>query len=334
MPDSRHATSAVSTPTLVRRLAGALALAVAALLPAAAAAQEYPSRPIRMLVGYSPGGGVDALARTLSARLSDALGQNVVVENRPGATSTIAANVLSASQPDGYTVFLADSALLIAARAMQNLTFDPMKSFAPVAGIATAPLAIAVAASSPLRSLEDMARASKSEQLNYATSGIGTVHHLAVEHLMSRADIRMTHLPYRGASQLLPDLISGQVPVAVLSAAAAMGQVQAGKIRVLGLTSPDKLEGAADWRAIADWLPGFDASPRLFLLAPSGTPQQVVARLETEIDKALNDAALAQNLSKQGFITAYRPATQLRAAMEEELERWTALIQKSGIVLK
>lgn len=308
--------------------------ALAGAVPAAVLAQSYPARPVRILVGYSPGGGVDALARTLSARLSEQLGQNVVVENRPGATSTIAANVLLASQPDGYTVFLADSALLIAARAMPNLGFDPLKSFTPVAGIATAPLAIAVGASSPLHSLEDMAKASKLEQLNYATSGIGTVHHLAVEHLLSRADIRMTHLPYRGASQLLPDLISGQVPVAVLSAAAAMGQVQAGKIRVLGLTSPDKLEGAADWRAIADWLPGFDASPRLFVLAPSGTPQQVVARLETEIGKALNDPALAQNLSKQGFIIAFRPATQLRTAMEEELERWTTLIQKSGIVLK
>lgn len=299
-----------------------------------AMAQDYPTRPIRMLVGYSPGGGVDALARTLAARLSEQLGQNVIVENRPGATSTIAANVLVSSAPDGYTVMLADSALLIAARAMQNLSFDPVKSFVPVAGLAIAPLAIAVAASSPLRSLEDMAKAaSSSEPLQYATSGIGTVHHLAMEHLQALAKIKMTHLPYRGASALLPDLMSGQVPVAVLSAAAALGQVKGGKIRVLGITSPDKLEGAADWRAIADWLPGFDASPRLFVLAPSGTPAMIVKRLETEIGTALNDPALVENLSKQGFITTYRPANALKSSMEEELERWTALIQKSGITL-
>lgn len=321
MTDRRSALRALAAGVLAAKLAPALA-------------QEYPVRPMRMLVGFSAGGGVDAIARTLSARLGEQMGQNVVVDNRPGATSTIAANVLASSPPDGYTVLLADSSLLIAARAMQNLSFDPLKSFVPVAGVAIAPLAIAVGADSKLKSLEDMAKAAKSGDLNYATSGIGTVHHLAVEHLQARAGIKMTHVPYRGASALLPDLISGQVPVGVLSAAAAQGQVQAGKIRVLGLTSPDKLEGAGDWRPIADWLPGFDASPRLFLLAPAGTPQPVVARLEAEIASALKDPALAQNLSKQGFITTFRPGAELKSAMEAELARWTELIQKSGIVLK
>jgi len=311
-------------------------LAVAALASALAPAlaQDYPARPVRMLVGFSAGGGVDAIARTLSARLGEQMGQNFVVENRPGATSTIAANVLVSSAPDGYTILLADSSLLIAARAMQNLTFDPLKNFVPVAGVAIAPLAIAVAADSKLKSLEDMAAAARSGDLNYATSGIGTVHHLAMEQLQARADIKMTHLPYRGASALLPDLISGQVGLGVLSAAAAQGQVQAGKIRVLGLTSPGKLEGAADWRPIADWLPGFDASPRLFLLAPSGTPQAIVARLESEIAKALKDPAVAQNLTKQGFITTFRPGSDLRSEMEKELDQWTEVIRKTGIVLK
>lgn len=298
-----------------------------------AAAQEYPTRPLRMLVGFSAGGGVDALARTVSARLAEQMGQNVIVENRPGATSTIAANVLLSSAPDGYTVLLADSSLLIAARAMQNVSFDPL-DFVPIASLAIAPLAIAVAADNKLKSLEDMAQASKAGNLDYATSGIGTVHHLAMEHLQALADIRMTHLPYRGASALLPDLIGGQVPIAVLSAAAAQGPVQAGKIRVLGLTSPEKLEGAADWRPIADWLPGFDASPRLFLLAPTGTPPVIAKRLESEVARALGNPALVQNLSKQGFVTTFRGAGELKTAMVEELARWTALIQKSGIVLK
>jgi tripartite-type tricarboxylate transporter receptor subunit TctC len=138
-----------------------------------------------------------------------------------------------------------------------------------------------------------------------------------MEQLQARADIKMTHLPYRGASALLPDLISGQVAVGVLSAAAAQGQVQANKLRVLGLTSPEKLEGAADWRPIADWLPGFDSSPRLFLLAPSGTPQAIVTRLESEIAKALKDPAVAQNLTKQGFITTFRPGEALRGEMAQ-----------------
>ena len=309
------------------------ATALAGMLPPAMA-QDYPSRPVKMLVGFSAGGGVDAIARTLAARLGEQMGQNFVVDNRPGATSTIAANVLVSSPPDGYTVLLADSSLLIASRAMQNLTFDPLESFVPVAGVAIAPLAIAVAADSKLKSLEDMAAAAKAGDLNYATSGIGTVHHLAMEHLQARANIKMTHLPYRGASALLPDLISGQVDLGVLSAAAAKGQVQTKKIRVLGLTSPEKLEGATDWRPIAEWLPGFDASPRLFFLAPSGTPPTIVARLESELAKALKDPKVAQDLSMQGFITTFRPGTELRGGMEEELARWTERIKKSGIVLK
>jgi tripartite-type tricarboxylate transporter receptor subunit TctC len=120
----------------------------------------------------------------------------------------------------------------------------------------------------------------------------------------------------------------------VLSAAAAQGQVQAGKLRVLGLTSPDKLEGAAEWRPIAEWLPGFDASPRLFLLAHADTPKAIVARLESEIAKALKDPAVAQNLTKQGFITTFRPGAELRGEMAKELDQWTELIQKTGIVLK
>ncbi len=326
--DHRNSRRGVLGALLGATLAGSLAL------PGPVLAQDYPSRPIRVLVGYSAGGGVDALARTLAARLSEQLGQNLVVDNRPGATSTIAANVLLSSAPDGYTLLLADSALLIAARAMQNVSFDPVKNFVPVAGVAIAPLAIAVAADSPLRSLEDMAKvAGSGSQFNYATSGIGTVHHLAMEYLQARANIKMTHVPYRGASALLPDLISGQVSAGVLSAAAAMGQVKAGKIRVLGLTSAEKLDGAADWRAISDWLPGFDASPRLFVLAPSGTPEPIVRRLESEIRKALSDPAMVQDLSKQGFVTNFQPAKALKVGMEEELERWTDLIRKSGITL-
>lgn len=155
-----------------------------------------------------------------------------------------------------------------------------------------------------------------------------------MEHLQTQAKIKLTHVPYRGASALLPDLISGQVSMGVLSAAAALGQVKAGKIRVLGLTSEDKVDGASDWRAIADWLPAFDASPRLFVLARAGTPASIVGRVEGEISKALRDDALVRDLSKQGFVTTYRSAQAMKRPMQEELDRWTDLIRKSGITLK
>ena len=301
---------------------------------AAAAPAAFPSRPLRLLVGFSAGGGADAIARTVAARLATQLGQNMVVENRPGASSTIAAGVLAESPADGYTLMLADSSLLIAARTMQKAGLDARTSFAPVGAVATAPLAIAVRADSPLRSLEALAAAARrGESLSYATSGIGTVHHLALELLQVRASIRLNHVPYRGAAQIVPDLLGGQIPIAVLSAAAALGHVKAGRMRVLGLTSPEPFAGADDWRRVADWLPNFDASPRLFVLAPAGTPAPVLARLEREVMAAMGDTEVVQGLSKQGAVARLRGASALAADIAEELERWDKLVRDAGIVL-
>jgi len=320
---------------------GASVAASATLIPGAGFAQSavaqsgpFPARPLRLLVGFSAGGGADAIARTVAARLSAQLGQNVVVENRPGASSTIAAGVLAESPADGYTLMLADSSLLIAARAMQKTGLDARSSFAPIGAVATAPLAVAVRADSPLRSLEDLAAsARRGESPSYATSGIGTVHHLAMELLQVRASIRLNHVPYRGAAQIVPDLLGGQLPIAVLSAAAALGHVKAGRMRVLGLTSPEPFTGAEDWRRIADWIPGFDASPRLFVLAPAGTPAGVVTRLEREVIAAISDTEVVQGLSKQGAVARRRSAAELARDITEELDRWDRLVRDAGIVL-
>lgn len=318
---------------LLRVGLGACALSV--LGPRAfAQTQAFPVRPMRLLVGFSAGGGADAIARTIAARLATQLGQNIAVENRPGASSTIAAGVLAESPADGYTLMLADSSLLIAARTMQKVGLDARTSFAPVGAVATAPLAIAVRADSPLRSLEDLASAAgRGEALGYATSGIGTVHHLAMELLQVRARIKLTHVPYRGAAQIVPDLMGGQIPLAVLSAAAALGHVKAGRMRVLGLTSPEPFAGATDWRRIADWLPGFDASPRLFVLAPGGTPAPIVTRLEQELLAALADTEVVEGLSKQGAVARRRGASELARDIIEELDRWESLVRDAGIVL-
>lgn len=322
----------------VTRIAATMLSPLALSLPRPSAAQPaveaWPARPVRILVGFAAGGGADAVARTLATRLAEQLGQNVLVENRPGASSTIAADALSKSPADGYTLMLADSSLLIAARAMQKLSFDAQKSFEPVAPVAIAPLTIAVATSSPIRSLEDLAAAAKAGALTYATSGVGTVHHLAMEYLESLARIQMTHLPYRGASQILPDLIGGQIPVAVLSAGAALPQVKAGKVRVLGVTSPVTFADAPDWRAVADWLPGFDASPRLFLLAPGGTPTSVLRRLEAETRAALAQPTVADALAKQGAVPTAGSSADLARAMRAESTRWDELIRRANITLQ
>lgn len=302
---------------------------------ALAQTESWPSRPIRMLVGFSAGGGADAIARTVAKRLTEQLGQNVVVENRPGASSTIAAELLATSAPDGYSIMLADSSLQIASRAMARVNFDILKSFDAVGGVALAPLVLAVAANSPLQSLEQMAEAARKSDapLIYATSGIGTVHHLAMEYLLSQAKIKMTHVPYRGASQLLPDVISGQVPIGVLSAGAAIGAIQSGRLRALGMTSPVKLPGA-EWRAVADWLPGFDASPRLFLIAPAGTPEPILVRLDKETRAALTDGVVRETLLKQGAVPMPATRAELIKTLPVELDRWSTLIRSANIEIK
>ncbi len=295
----------------------------------------FPTRPLRLLVGFAAGGGADAIARVLAQRLTDQLGQNVLVDNRPGASSTIAADIVAKSAPDGYTLMLADSSLLIASRAMARQAIDVGSAFAPVGGAGIAPLAITVPADSTLRSLEDLAEAARRERggLVYATSGVGTVHHLAMEVLQSRAGITLTHVPYRGASQIVPDLVGGQVPIAVLSVGAAVGQVAAGKIRALGLTSPVRLPGA-DWRFIADWLPDFDASPRLFVLAPAGTPAAILDRLDREIRLSLADATVAESMQKQGAVPWPIDRRALAVALPKELDAWTEQIRRANIELK
>lgn len=316
-------------------IAAGAAAALAAVSPGGAFAEDWPSRPVRILVGFSAGGGADAIARTIAERLGAQLGQSVVVENRPGASSTIAADVLATAAPDGYTVMLADSSLLIASKAMSKVNFDPLRSFVPVSAVAIAPLTIAVNPDAGIASLEDLARLSKSgKELIYATSGIGTVHHLAMEYLQAQAGIRMVHLPYRGAAQIIPDLISGQVPIGVISAAAALSHEKAGKIRVIGVTSPHPLRDAPGWRAIADWLPGFDASPRLFLLAPAGTPAAVIARIDTETRKALADPAVVETLTKQGAIPSPGNAEELGRDMRAELDRWERLVRQANVSLR
>jgi tripartite-type tricarboxylate transporter receptor subunit TctC len=332
-----------SRRSFVLASAAVLGIRVASAQPApstpapadAATTTGYPGRPLRLLVGFAAGGGADAIARVLGQRLGEQLGQNVVVDNRPGASSTIAADLLAKSPPDGYSLMLADSSLLIASRAMARSSLDVATAFAPVGGAGIAPLAICVPADSPLQSLEDLAEAARREQgrLVYATSGIGTVHHLAMEVLQSQAKITLTHLPYRGASQIVPDLISGQVPVAVLSVGAAVGQVAAKRIRALGLTSPVRLPGA-DWRFVADWLPGFDASPRLFVLAPAGTPAAILDRLDREIRAALADPAVADSMQKQGAVPWPVDRRALGTALPRELETWTEQIRRANVELK
>jgi tripartite-type tricarboxylate transporter receptor subunit TctC len=313
-----------------RRTLLACALAVATPL---AAAQTYPTKPIRLLVGYAAGGGVDAMARMLSARLPALLGQQVIVENRAGASGVIAADVVAKSPPDGYTLLVSESGLLIATHLQPRANLDPLKAFTPVAGLFLAPLMIIAGNNVPATTPKELIRLLKSNpgKYSYATSGVGTVHHLGFEMMKAQTGTFVLHIPYRGAAQIVPDVISGQVPIGVVSATAGMAQAKAGRLRAVAMMSTAKLAGAENVPPLADALPGFDMAPRLFLLAPAGTPAPVVEKLNDAVRTVLASADLAQAAALQGAIPAYMASGPLTADLARESADWVKIIKAQKI---
>lgn len=318
------------SPALRRRSLLAATLVLAAPF---AAAQAFPNKPIRIMVGYAAGGGVDAMARMLAQRLPAALGQQVIVENRAGASGMIAAEAVAKSAPDGYTLLMGESAMLISSHLQPRPGFDPLKSFTPVAGTFLAPLMIIANNNVPAATPKELVALIKSQpgRLSYATSGVGTVHHLGFEMFKARTGTFIVHIPYRGAAQIMPDVISGQVPIGVVSAAAGLAQARAGRVRAVAMMNRSRLPGAENVPALADALPGFDVAPRLMLLAPAGTPNDVVEKLDAAVRGVLESAELAQAAAQQGAVPAYMAPAALQADLVKESAEWARLIRTQKI---
>ena len=303
------------------------------LFPLAALAQDYPNRPVRMLVGYPPGGGMDAIARVLGARLSESLGQQLVIENRPGASGGVAAEALAASPADGYVLMLAESGTLALPAVNPKVTFDPVRQFAPVGGVCMLPMAFVVSASFPAKTTQELIAALKAQpgKYGYASPGVGTMQHLAFESFKRQAGVDALHVPYKGAAAMMPDIISGQVPIGVISAAAAIGPTRAGRIRTLAVTSPERLPTAPEWPALAETLPGFSAAPNVFLVGPPGIPAPAVARLSGALGQALAARDVQENFAKQGATPTPSAPEALRAQIAEEVKRWAQVVKDAGI---
>ncbi|MDB5915331.1 MAG: transporter substrate-binding protein, partial [Ramlibacter sp.] len=256
-----------SVSTIHRRALLATALALAAPF-AGAQGVAYPTKPIRLMVGYAAGGGVDAMARLLAQRLPAILGQQVVVENRSGASGMIAAEVVAQAPADGYTLLMGETGMLITSQLQPRANVDPIKSFTPVASTFLAPLMIVANNNVPAATPKELIALLKANpgKYSYATSGVGTVHHLGFEMMKAQTGAFIIHIPYRGAAQIVPDVISGQVPIGVVSAAAGLAQARAGRVRAVAMMNTAKLPGAENVPPMADALPGFDVAPRLMLL--------------------------------------------------------------------
>jgi len=301
--------------------------------PLTALAQEYPTRPVRMLVGYPPGGGMDTIARVLAPKLSEALGQQLVIENRPGASGGVAAEALANSPADGHVLMLAESGTLALPSVNPKVTFDPVRQFAPVGGVCMLPMAFVVSAAFPAANTGELIAALKASpgKYSYASPGVGTLQHLAFELFKRRTRIDALHVPYKGAAAMMPDLMSGQVPIGVISALAAMGPVRAGRLRAIAVTSPQRLPSAPDWPAMAETLPGFSAAPNVFVVAPAGTPAAVIRRLSSVVEKALASPDVVESFAKQGATPTPGTPDELRAQIAEEVKRWAAVVKDAGI---
>ena len=307
-------------------------MALAGACSIGSSAQQYPAKPVRMLVGISPGGGLDTGTRTVANKLSELLGQPFIVENRPGGGGTIAATAVANATPDGYTLLMAATTIMVHPAVYANLAYDPIKSFVPIGAAGTEILVIAVNPSVPAKNTAELIALLKAYpgKFNYGSPGIGTVHHLAMEIFQRQAGVSMVHIPYKGAALITPDLISGQVPMAIMSVNTALPQVKGGKIRAIGISSPVKL-AVADWPAIAEALPGFDASSTRMILAPVGVPREVVTRLSDALRRTLASEDIQAAFTKQGSHSQFVTPEDLAVSMRTDIVKWSTAARDAGV---
>lgn len=317
------------------RAAALLAAAILALGAAPAAlAQAYPSKTIRILVGFAPGGAMDIVARTVGQKLASSLGQTVVIDNKPGAASNIAIRQLIDSPPDGYTVMLVANGLTANPLLYTQQPFDPNTDVVPITLVARLPVVIAANAKSELTTLQKVIEASKARpgSVNYGSPGAGSTPHLATEMFARAAGIQLTHIPYKGGKPAITDVLGGQLPLVAVNAVEVLPLVKDGKLRVLAALSAQRVSTLPDAPTIAEsGFPGFEASVWHAFIAPKGTPPAIVAKLNAEIHKALADPEVKERLAGLGAEVAPTTPQELATLVRTEFERYGKLIREANI---
>ena len=302
--------------------------------PAAAAAQDYPSRPITLIVPYAAGGGNDVMARAAADKMSRTLGQQIVIENRGGAGGSIATRQIAKSAPDGYTLGLGGTGTLaINPTLYANSGYDPRKDFAPVGLIATSALVVCVHPSLPVRSIPDLIALAKKEpgKLNFASAGAGSGIHLGTEYFASMAGIKLTHVPYKGSAPALTDLVGGHVAIYFSSLPPAVGLVKEGKVRALAVTGTKRSPIFPDLPTVAEAaLPGYEAVLHYGVVAPAGTPRAIIDKLSAALRAAVMSDDLKTRLADDGAEPLPSTPEEYAADIDREETKWSAIIKASG----
>ena len=316
-----------------KRFRTAAVAAVMSALAGAAFAQSFPDKPVRIFVPYPAGGGVDVLTRTLGEVVSKQWGQSVVVENRPGAGGVIASQALVSSPPDGYTLIMVASGHATNALLYAKIPYDTFKDFTPISLLASSPNLLLVRADSPFKTLADVIAAAKAKpgSLSFAHAGTGTSTHLAGELLKSLAKIDLNAIPYKGGAPAINDLLGGQIPLSFNNAPESLGQLQAGTLRALAVTTASRAPFLPDVPSMSEAVPGYDTEVWWGLLGPGGMPADLVAKLSSDFVAALNTAAVQERLKKLGSLPIGSSSRQFDAKIHADYDKWGPIIKAAGM---
>ena len=318
--------------TFIRKaVCTALALGLSASCLAAANEAAFPEKQLEIIVTFPPGGGTDMLGRLIGHRLTEELGQTVIVENRPGASGNVGARVVSQRAPDGYSLLIVNSSFAVNPGVYERLPFDPKKDFSAVVNVAYVPLTLVVPANSPYKTLDDLVKAAtpKDNPVFYGSCGNGTPPHLAGELFNIAAKTHMTHVPYKGCGPAASDVLGNQVASAIITVSSAMAHIKSGKLRALGVTSKERSEFLPDVPTIAEQgYAGYELNQWHGFLAPSGTPEPIKKKLHEAIAKVMQRADVQQNLASQGYSIANDGPAQFQAIIHNDIDRFTKLAKQ------
>ena len=298
------------------------------------AQSNYPERQVRIVIPFPPGGPSDVLGRSLAQKLTTSLGKPVITENKPGAGTNLAADLVAKSAPDGHTLLL----MMVGTQAINEtmypkLSYDTVKDFAPITLVASSSLALVAHPSVPAKTLPDMIKLAKASpgKYNFASSGSGTPLHLGGELLNQAAGTRMVHVPYKGAAPALQDVLGGQVQLAMVGTPSVLNHIKAGRLTALAVTSAQRTPLAPDVPTVAETLPGYEVELVYAVVAPTGTPAAIIDKLNAELNLALKDPELRERLLGQGFEVRTSTPEQLGQYIKSEIRKWSGIVKESGV---
>ena len=306
--------------------------ALCAALAAGALAQGYPAKPVKVVVPYPPGGPTDIVARVVSQKLSEQTGQQFLVENRPGAGGNIGADAVAKAPADGYTLLVATTAHAINPSLFKSLTYQLLKDFGPISQLTSGPLVIVVNPALPAKNVAELIALAKAKpgELSFASSGNGQSTHLSAELFNAMAGVKMNHVPYKGSAPALTDVMGGQAALMFDTMLSAMPHVKSGKLRALAVTGAKRSPAAPELPTVAETLPGYEAIAWNNLLAPAGTPKEVIAKLSSELKKVLDQPDVRERFAAQGFAATWTTPEASTAFMQSEVDKWAKVVKASG----